>query len=119
MQITTNGSNSELRVDVTGSASFGAGTYIALIQSETGLTDEAALVSAGKLLETSDLVERVLARIKRIEPIKAARVATTVEEVDISDAGVSVDRQIATRVREAEPIKVLPDFLPSCKRKPS
>ena len=58
--------------------------------------------------ETSDLIDRALARIKQIEPIKAARVATTVVEVDITDAGVSADRQIATRVREAEPVKVLP-----------
>ena len=32
-------------------------------------------------------------------------------EVDISDAGVSADKQIATRVRDVEPIKVLPDIL--------
>lgn len=50
VQITTNGSNSELRVDVTGTASFGAGTHIATLNSVTGLTDEAALVTAGHLL---------------------------------------------------------------------
>ncbi len=61
--------------------------------------------------DTSDLIARALARIKQIEPIKAPRVATTVVEVDISDAGVSADRQIATRVRDAEPVKVLPDIL--------
>jgi type III restriction enzyme len=61
--------------------------------------------------ETADLIGRSLARIKRIEPIKAPRVATTVVEVDISDAGVSADRQIATRVRDTEPMKVLPDIL--------
>ncbi|PDS61807.1 restriction endonuclease subunit R [Rhizobium anhuiense] len=60
---------------------------------------------------TPDLIERALARIKQIEPIKGPRVATTVVEVDITDAGVSADRQIATRVREAEPVKVLPDIL--------
>jgi type III restriction enzyme len=60
---------------------------------------------------TSDLIDRALARIKPIEPIKAPRVATTVVEVDISDAGVSADRQIATRVRVVEPVKVLPDIL--------
>ncbi|MBB2677425.1 UNVERIFIED_ORG: type III restriction enzyme [Rhizobium esperanzae] len=58
-----------------------------------------------------DLIERALERIKQIEPIKAPRVATTVVEVDITDAGVSADRQIATRVREAEPAKMLPDIL--------
>ena len=31
--------------------------------------------------------------------------------MDISDAGVAADRQIATRVRDAEPVKVLPDIL--------
>jgi type III restriction enzyme len=61
--------------------------------------------------DTSDLIARALARIKQIEPIKAPRLATTVVEVDISDAGVSADRQIATRVRDAEPVKVLPDIL--------
>src|SRR4029077_6676846 len=45
------------------------------------------------------------------EPIKAPRVATTVVELDISDAGVSTDKQIATRVRDVEPVKVLPDIL--------
>jgi len=61
--------------------------------------------------ETADLIERALARIKQIEPIKAARVATTVVEVDITDAGVSADKQISTRVREAQQVKVLPDIL--------
>lgn len=61
--------------------------------------------------ETDDLIERALARIKQSDPIKAPRVATTVVEVDISDAGVSADRQIATRVRDVEPVKVLPDIL--------
>ena len=61
--------------------------------------------------ETADLIERALARIKQIEPIKAPRVSTTVVEVDITDAGVSADKQIATRVRDAEPVKVLPDIL--------
>ncbi|MGN6285531.1 MAG: type III restriction-modification system endonuclease [Afipia sp.] len=61
--------------------------------------------------ETADLIERALARIKQIEPIKAARVATTVVEVDITDAGVSADKQISSRVREAQQVKVLPDIL--------
>ncbi len=61
--------------------------------------------------ETADLIERALARIKHIEPIMAARVATTVVEVDITDAGVSADRQISTRVRDVEQVKVLPDIL--------
>ncbi|MHC2424237.1 Ca2+-binding RTX toxin-like protein [Bradyrhizobium elkanii] len=50
VQMTTNGSNSELYVDTTGSATFGTSQHIATIQSVTGLTDEAALVTAGILL---------------------------------------------------------------------
>jgi type III restriction enzyme len=61
--------------------------------------------------ETADLIDRALARIKQIETIKAPRVATTVVEVDITDAGVSADRQIATRAREVEAVTVLPDIL--------
>jgi type III restriction enzyme len=61
--------------------------------------------------KTDALIDGALARIKQIEPIKAPRVSTTVVEVDITDAGVSADRQIATRVRDTEPVKVLPDIL--------
>lgn len=61
--------------------------------------------------ETADLIDRALARIKQIEPIKAARVATTVVEVEITDAGVAADKQISTRVREAQQVKILPDIL--------
>jgi type III restriction enzyme len=32
-------------------------------------------------------------------------------ELDISDAGVSADKQVATRARDVEPVKVLPDIL--------
>lgn len=61
--------------------------------------------------ETADLIDRALARIKQIEPIKAARVATTVVEVEITDAGVSADKQISSRVRETQQVKILPDIL--------
>ena len=61
--------------------------------------------------DTAELIDRTLSRIRRIDPIRPPRVATTVVEVDISEAGVSVDRQIATRVRDVESIKVLPDIL--------
>jgi type III restriction enzyme len=61
--------------------------------------------------ETADLIDRALARIRQIEPIKAARVATTVVEVDITDAGVSADRQISSRVRDVAQVTVLPDIL--------
>jgi type III restriction enzyme len=44
-------------------------------------------------------------------PSTPPRSPTTVVEVDISDAGVSADKQIATRVRDVEPVKVLPDIL--------
>lgn len=50
VEITTNGSHSELRVDTSGTASFGAGTQIATIENVTGLTDEAALVTSGHLI---------------------------------------------------------------------
>ena len=42
---------------------------------------------------------------------KAPRVSTTVVEVDISEAGVSADRQIASRVRDVQPVTILPDIL--------
>jgi type III restriction enzyme len=61
--------------------------------------------------ETADLIERALARFKQIDPIKAARIATTVVEVDITDAGVAADRQISSRVRDVQQVKVLPDIL--------
>lgn len=62
--------------------------------------------------QTPDLIDRAVKRIKQnIEPIKAPRIATTVVEVDITDAGVSADRQIATRVRDAEQVQFLPDIL--------
>jgi type III restriction enzyme len=61
--------------------------------------------------ETSDLIELAISHIRRIDLIKPPRVATTVVEVDISDAGVSAEKQIATRVRDAQPVKMLPDIL--------
>lgn len=61
--------------------------------------------------ETADLIDRALARIKLIETIRSPRVATTVVEVEITDAGVAADKQIATRVRDMEQVKVLPDIL--------
>jgi type III restriction enzyme len=60
---------------------------------------------------TPDLMDRALARIKQIEAIKAPRIATDVRQIDISEAGVSADSQIATRMREAGPVTVLPDIL--------
>ena len=43
VQITDSAGDSEIRVDTTGTASFGAGTEVATIDSVTGLTDEAFL----------------------------------------------------------------------------
>jgi Ca2+-binding RTX toxin-like protein len=50
VQIQTNGSNSELFVDTTGTATFNSADHVATILSVTGLTDEAALVTAGTLI---------------------------------------------------------------------
>ncbi|MBZ9917106.1 DEAD/DEAH box helicase family protein [Mesorhizobium sp. BR1-1-12] len=61
--------------------------------------------------ETADLVDKALARIKQIEAIRAPRVSTTVVEIEITDAGVAADKQIATRARDVEQVKVLPDIL--------
>jgi type III restriction enzyme len=60
---------------------------------------------------TPDLVERALARIQQIEPIKAPRIETEVRQIDISDAGVSAENQTAVRIRDAGPVTVLPDIL--------
>ena len=61
--------------------------------------------------DTAELIDRALSRIRRIDPIRPPRVATTVVEVDISEAGVSADRLLATRVRAVKSVKVLPDIL--------
>ncbi|HIF26202.1 MAG TPA: hypothetical protein EYG18_01795 [Micavibrio sp.] len=50
VEITTSGSNSIVKVDTTGTGTFGAGTQIATLEGITGLTDEAALVSSGNLI---------------------------------------------------------------------
>lgn len=61
--------------------------------------------------ETPDLIEKALARIGQIEPIKAPRVVTTVVEVDISQAGVVAENQLAHRSRDTDPVQMLPDIL--------
>jgi hypothetical protein len=50
VQFQTNGSNSELFVDTTGSATFGSAQHIATIVGVTGLTDEVADVTNGLLV---------------------------------------------------------------------
>lgn len=61
--------------------------------------------------ETDELITRALNRIAAIETIRAPRISTTVVGVDISEAGVSVDRQLASRTEEIASAKVLPDIL--------
>lgn len=50
VQITDSGSDSVVKIDITGTATFGAGTQIATLEGITGLTDESALASSGNLL---------------------------------------------------------------------
>ncbi len=50
VQITNSGGNSDLRVDTTGSASFGAATVVATLNGITGLTDEAFHEITGMLI---------------------------------------------------------------------
>src|SRR5690606_27472447 len=61
--------------------------------------------------ETADLIEKAVTRIKKMEAIKPIRIAMSRRDIDITDAGVSAERELETRVREAEPVKVLPDIL--------
>ena len=61
--------------------------------------------------ETDDLIQRALARIAENEKIRAPRISTTVVGVDISEAGVAVDRQLASRSEDVAPVSVLPDIL--------
>lgn len=61
--------------------------------------------------QTDELITRALKRIAAIEPIRAPRISTTVVGVDISEAGVSVDRQLASRTEEIASATVLPDIL--------
>jgi type III restriction enzyme len=63
------------------------------------------------IFKTADLIEQALVRIKKIEPIRVRHIATTVVAVDISEAGVSADRQISSQVRGAVPVTTLPDVL--------
>ena len=49
--------------------------------------------------DTTDLINRALSRIRVIPTIKPARVATTVVEIDMSEAGVSAENRIARRTQ--------------------
>ena len=61
--------------------------------------------------DSADIVERSLERIRMINPIEAPHVSTTVVAVDISDAGISAERRIATSVHDVAANVVLPDIL--------
>lgn len=61
--------------------------------------------------DTAELVEKAVQRIKELDEIKPVRVSMTRVGVDISEAGVQVDRTLEQRTRDAEPVKVLPDIL--------
>ncbi len=61
--------------------------------------------------DTDELIYKAVERIKNLAPIEPPEIATTVVEVDISEAGVSADRQIATRRRDVSPVAILPDIL--------
>jgi hypothetical protein len=51
IEITDSGADSVVKVDITGTATFGAGTQIATIIGVTGLTDEATLLSNGNIID--------------------------------------------------------------------
>ncbi len=61
--------------------------------------------------DTDQLIERAVKRIKELEKIKPVRIAMTRVDVDISDAGVSTDRKLEEKSREAGGVRVLPDLL--------
>ena len=61
--------------------------------------------------DTDELIEKAVARIKEIEEIKPVRIAMSRRHIDITEAGVAADRELETRIREAEPVNVLPDIL--------
>src|SRR5690606_2920177 len=61
--------------------------------------------------DTADLIAKATKRIKDLEPIRPVRIAMTRVDVDISDAGVSTDRKLEEKSREASGVRVLPDLL--------
>ncbi|MEC7028394.1 MAG: hypothetical protein VXW91_01870, partial [Pseudomonadota bacterium] len=50
IEITDSGSDSIVKIDTTGTGTFGAGTQVATLEGITGLTDESALVTSGNLI---------------------------------------------------------------------
>ena len=63
------------------------------------------------VFDTAELIEKALDRIKEIEEIKPIRITMSRRDIHISEAGVDADRELETRMRAAEPVKVLPDIL--------
>ena len=63
------------------------------------------------IFDTDELIEKAIARIKEIEEIKPVRIAMSRRDIDITEAGVAADRELETRIREAESVTVLPDIL--------
>ena len=61
--------------------------------------------------DTTDLIAKALARIKQTEKIKPVRISMSRRDIDITEAGVSADRELETRSREAAQVTVLPDIL--------
>lgn len=61
--------------------------------------------------DTDELVARAVGRIRQMEAVKPVRISMSRRDVDITEAGVSTDRELETRIRDAEPVKVLPDIL--------
>jgi type III restriction enzyme len=62
--------------------------------------------------DTNELVRRAIARIRQnIPTIIAPRISMTLVAVDISDAGVSADRELSTRIRDVAGVQILPDLL--------
>lgn len=61
--------------------------------------------------DTDELVARAIQRIRELEPIHPVRIAMTRVDVDISDAGVSTERKLEEKSREASGVRVLPDLL--------
>lgn len=61
--------------------------------------------------DTHDLISKAVARIKQIDPIKPVRISMTRRGVEITDAGVTADRELETRTHETAAVTVLPDIL--------
>ena len=61
--------------------------------------------------DTDEMIKRTLKQISTIEPIRAPRISTIVVGLEISEVGISADKQLAARSEDVAPIKVLPDIL--------